>query len=375
MTKANHRANVVRLGEPRVHTNADALELFDIEGYQVVTKKGQFKAGDLGVYIQPDSVVPQTDSFKFIWEHSIGIDGTVPERRRRITVRKFRGEYSEGLLMSMDDFPGLLALSGGEGDDVSEILHITHYDPDAGKENTTGSNEAGPRKYKRYPRSLKGWFFWLLYYVFRYNANGNHHGYETEQGPGIPVYDVEAYKNFKSVLQPGELVHVTEKIHGSNARYTFRDGHMYAGSRTQWKNENSTCIWRKALAQRPDIEEWCKAYEGYVLYGEVVPTQGNGFTYGTDKDEIDFYAFDVLTPEDTWVWPGNLGFAWTVPILYSGSYDEALLKMADGNSLVPGAKHIREGIVIRAINQRHVRGLNKVQLKVISNKFLEKDSK
>jgi len=36
--KANHQANIVRLGDPRVHTNADTLELFDIGGYQVVAK-------------------------------------------------------------------------------------------------------------------------------------------------------------------------------------------------------------------------------------------------------------------------------------------------------------------------------------------------
>src|ERR1019366_5290192 len=101
MNKANHQANIVRLGEPRVHTNADSLELFDIGEYQVVTKKGNFKAGDLGVYIQPDSVVPQTMPFKFIWEpyattlehteEGYGVCWTdVPEKRRRITVRKFR---------------------------------------------------------------------------------------------------------------------------------------------------------------------------------------------------------------------------------------------------------------------------------------------
>lgn len=42
--------------------------------------------------------------------------------------------------------------------------------------------------------------------------------------------------------------------------------------------------------------------------------------------------------------------------------------MADGSSLVPGAKHIREGVVIR-------RKDNGVTLKVVSNTFLEKDSK
>ena len=65
--KSDHQVNIVRLCEPRVHTNADTLELFDIGGYQVVTKKGQFKEGDLAVYVQPDSVVPQTEAFRFIW--------------------------------------------------------------------------------------------------------------------------------------------------------------------------------------------------------------------------------------------------------------------------------------------------------------------
>lgn len=393
--KSNHRVNIVRLGEPRVHTNADKLELWDIEGYQVVSQKGQFKAGELAVYVQPDSVVPQTEPFKFIWEpyltlHKSELDGAtvegdydpVPERRRRITVRKFRGEWSEGLLLPITDFSGGLQhepkLNYGwlkEGDDVSEVLGITHWDPEIA-ENTKGDNEVGPRRYKKFPRSLKGWFYWLLYHVLGYNPNGNHHGFGTEQGPGFPVYDVEALKNFKNVLQPGELVHVTEKIHGSNARYVFIKGHMYVGSRTQWKAASSNCVWRKALTQHPEIEEWCIANEGAVLYGEVVPTQGAGFNYGHTEGAVGFFAFDVLLPDGSWDWPGNQGFGLNVPVVRANvPYSDELLKLADGSTLVPGAKHIREGVVIRALNQRHVRGLNRVQLKVVSNAFLEKDSK
>ena len=135
------------------------MNCFDIGEYQVVTKKGNFKAGDLGVYIQPDSVVPQTEPFKFIWEAYVGLDGTVPEKRRRITVRKFRGEWSEGLLLPIADFPVFVQDTVSfsqpvyvircpgtdtwldyeqnvikEGRDVSDLLGITHYDPDAGKE-------------------------------------------------------------------------------------------------------------------------------------------------------------------------------------------------------------------------------------------------
>src|ERR1700722_9493093 len=104
MKKANHQANIFRITEIKEHTNADSLEIIPIGEYQVVSRKGQFHVGALGVYIFPDSVVPQTDPFRFIWEPHVKLDGTVSEKRRRITVRKFRKEWSEGLLLPVSDF-------------------------------------------------------------------------------------------------------------------------------------------------------------------------------------------------------------------------------------------------------------------------------
>src|SRR6185369_9156300 len=110
--------------------------------YQVVVRKGQFKIGDLGVYVQPDSIVPQIDAFSFVWadflkEHPEVPPNDVPERRRRVTVRRFRKEYSEGLLLPISDFGfnldpqgkyvGLAYTNVKEGDDVSELLGITHW--------------------------------------------------------------------------------------------------------------------------------------------------------------------------------------------------------------------------------------------------------
>jgi len=377
--KSNHRVNIVRLGAPRVHTNADSLELFDIGGYQVVTKKAQFKEGDLAVYIQPDSVVPQSEAFKFIWENYVGLDGTVPERRRRITVRAFRKEWSEGLLMPLTDFlfninsNGQFEGLGGtvlhEGDDVSDMLGITHYDPDAGRESTVAETANAPRR--RYPKTLRGWFWFVLY---KLGFKGSQKNLAQEVAFNYPVYDVEALKNFKDVLQPGESVHVTEKIHGSNARFVVVDGLLYAGSRTQWKQRGPN-VWWKAVEQHPEIEEWCTQNQGHVLYGEVVPTQGKGFDYGYSDGNVGFFGFDVLTPAGDWVWPGNLGFPLLVPVVSIEEFGPDTLKHADGRSLVPGVKHIREGVVIRALKDRSVRGLGRVHLKVVSNAFLEKDNK
>ena len=375
--KSNHQVNIVRLGPPRVHTNADSLELFDIpnSGYQVVVKKGQFKAGELAVYVQPDSVVPQTEPFKFIWGDYVGLDGTVPDKRRRITVRAFRKEWSEGLLMPLAEVlpcnDRCVGWDYQEGTDVSDLLGITHYDPDAGRESTQADTANAPAR--RYPKTLRGWF-WFILYKLGIAGRSARQNLALDVAFDYPVYDVEALKNFKNVLQPGEQVHVTEKIHGSNARFVFVEGTMYAGSRTQWKQKGSN-VWWKAVEQHPEIEEWCRSYEGWVLYGEVCPTQGKNFSYGFSDGEVGFFAFDVLTPTGQWLWPGNTGFASTVPVVYVGAFDDTVLGLADGQTLVPNVKQLREGIVIRALDTRHVPRLGRAHLKVVSNAFLQKDSK
>lgn len=432
--KSNHRANIVRITELLPHTNADSLELIKIGGYQVVTRKGQFQVGDLGVYIQPDSIVPQTEPFRFIWgayaegpelcQHDVSVLKTgdrvceicskcsatlvngmtpVPERRRRITVRKFRGEWSEGLLLPVSDFHPGAAKDGEtgktlwsfdkssgqfwqEGDDVSDTLGITHYDPDAGKEteSTRGVNESGPGSLRRFPKSLKGWFY-LILHKLGIRVNGATSGYDREKGITVPVYDVEAFKNHVDAFTPGEMVEVTEKIHGSNARYCYLRGKMYVGSRTLWKSEKSKCVWRKALEQNEWIYNWCKDHEGHVLYGEVTPTQKSKnytYNYGGEDGEVKFFVFDILKPDRTWASLGEyadldpnyeINF---VPGLYSGPFDlDAIKKFVDGNSTVPGAKHIREGVVIRPYVGRHVVGLGRLQLKIVSNVFLDKDTK
>jgi hypothetical protein len=395
--KANHQANIVRLGEPRAHTNADSLELFDIGEYQVVTKKGNFKAGDLGVYIQPDSVVPQTEPFKFIWEAYVGLDGTVPEKRRRITVRKFRGEWSEGLLLPVSDFSEFDNDSPEVtvNNDVSELLSITHYDPDKGKESAADVETF--KKRRKYPRSLKGWWYLILHKLGIYTSGGQNNGFDNEDGVDMPVFDVDALKHYKDAFDPEEIVEVTEKIHGSNARFVFRDEHMFAGSRTQWKSENANCIWRNVLRVQPWIEVWCRANPGYGLYGEICPTQGEKFQYGSAEPHL--FVFDIRTPEGKWlgreemVGPYTTGVVndesratilchgeqpntsvvkW-VPVLWVGPYKDIPWELVDGKSAVDG-KTMREGFVIRPVKERHVRGLGRLILKVVSNKFLEKDN-
>ena len=393
---SNHSVPVVRITEIQPHPNADRLEIVYVLGYQAISLKGQFQVGDLAIYIPPDSIVPEREEFSFVWERDGGgqprnlVPGEpVPEKYRRVTAKKLRKEWSEGLLMPISiahDLPSGKFLA--EGDDVVERLGIEHWNPPEDQEE---DREASIRQSKTRPRSLKGWFYFIKNWSVRiltlgyYDPWGNCGG-SNEKAPKNtpPVYDVENFKHHKDVFVEGEEVVVTEKIHGSNARYLFvknalwETGHLYAGSRKLWKSPTSSNIWRDVLAFNPEITRWLTDNPGYTLYGEVVPTQG-GFEYGHKKIEPWLYVFDILTPKGDWLAytdarPMTAGYSidW-VPLLYMGPYNfEKIESLVDGPTKT-GGSNIREGVVIKTNPERHARGLGRVQLKIVSNKYLEKE--
>jgi hypothetical protein len=389
MSNSTHRVNVVKIEEILPHSNADTLGIVYIGGYQCVVKKDAYKVGDLALYIQPDTIVPVHPAFAFLWADREFADGTIPERLRRITVRKFRGNWSEGLLMPLVEFEELLipmaARDGrlpsvAEGDDVAELLGFSHY------EEPEPAPQMHGKQYKVLPKSLRGWFWYILAKLHIYRPTV--YGADCCKAPKqfSPVYDVEGFKNYPRTFVEGEEVFVTEKIHGSNGRYQFgsADQKMHVGSHNYWKSEKSTCIWRRALAQNPWLSEFCTQHPDHTVYLEVVPTQ-KGYTYGCTGDETKAFVFDVLRPDGTWVDKRDLygmdplGLGQHLVPLLNGhckafNLDE-IKTLVEGPSTVPGAKHLREGIVISSATERTVRGLGRAQLKLKSMKFLESEGK
>lgn len=386
-----HETKIIRVNEIRKHPNADTLGLVDVGGYQVVVKLGEYAVGDLAVYVQPDSIVPCHRAFAFVWNDQT-FEGEIPEKKRRVTVRRFRKEWSEGLLMSLASV-GLTDKKGAplfeEGADVANILGITHYNPpEPGEFVPTQSS----KQYKVWPKSLKGWAHFLSYWMTfgLYNPSGSTHGFGNERPPKNtpPMYDVETFKNYANTFVEGEPVVVTEKIHGSNARYVAEKTRnwygkeivkFYAGSRKLWKSSGSSNVWRKAAEANPGIEKFCRTNPGFVLYGEATPTQ-KGFDYGALTEVPRFFLFDVRFPDGYWMdYISAIGIAVTynietVPELYIGPYNfTEIANFVDGRTAVPGAKHIREGVVIRSLEEREVRGLGRAQLKIVSNAYYEKN--
>jgi RNA ligase (TIGR02306 family) len=124
-------ATVQKIREILPHNNADALEIAKVLGWQVVVKKGEFKAGDLCVYICIDSAVPETSTFEFL-----------RNKHFRIKPIRLRGEESAGICFPLSILPNYLPANDEpydvprfganipiiEGTDVSDTLAITHYE-------------------------------------------------------------------------------------------------------------------------------------------------------------------------------------------------------------------------------------------------------
>lgn len=340
------------------HPNADQLSLVKVKGFTVVVRTEDWKDGQLGCYIPPDSLVP-VDKPEFAWLRK---DRT----HERIRVKKLRGVHSQGLLVP--------APEGAEvGDDLAESLGVTHYEPPP------------PRECRPSMSSF------------------------ACAGPGYPypVYDVENYRNFPDAFKDESvedcLFVVTEKIHGCNARYVYRDGKMHVGSRNRWTAppcdgketfwqqvkrflfrrpkplRTPENVWWRVLRENPEIEDWCRENPGVCLYAEIFGPGVQDLDYGMRGPT--FRVFDAFSDEHGW-----RDFAWLeiyvlprlpmVPSLNILWAEEARLdqveKYAEGQSML-GGDHPREGCVIRSRQVRYVRGLGRAIVKVIGNGYLERE--
>ena len=224
-------------------------------------------------------------------------------------------------------------------------------------------------------------------------------------------YDVDSLQRYYHVFVPTEPVYISEKIHGANSRFCYRDGQMYCGSRGEWKKEFPTYdhikledlieklgeergneiynkiknkpitknMWWQIADKYPQIIDFCKNNQDCVLYGEAYG-QVQNLKYGTKPGEVRFAAFDILKGFD-WI---NANESRTileahnipqVPLIDNNyMFDlEKLIALAEGQSLIPGANHIREGIVVKPVTERRHADVGRVCLKIVSSKFLEKD--
>lgn len=100
---------------------ADKIERAKVLGWDCVIKKGEFKEGELIVYIEIDSILPFNPWTDFLR------DKNRPTKPIRLRTVKMKGQISQGLVISCSQLPADCAIE--EGKDVTAILGIIKYEP------------------------------------------------------------------------------------------------------------------------------------------------------------------------------------------------------------------------------------------------------
>ncbi len=107
-------ASIQKISFVEKHPNADLLDVIQVLGYKCIVKRGAFNVGDLVVFIEPDSILPDKPWAAFYKSKS-----------NRVRAVKLRSVWSFGIVESITnvDLTGDLI----EGQDVTDLLGVTKY--------------------------------------------------------------------------------------------------------------------------------------------------------------------------------------------------------------------------------------------------------
>lgn len=327
-------ATIRKIDDLRPIEGADAIECAIVGGWKVVAQKGLYQIGDLAVYFEIDSWIPNTIApFLTKGKDPREFEGIKGERLK--TVR-LRGQLSQGLLMPLAEIMKIedaATLYIEEGADITEFLNIKKW------EKPINAQLAGV---------CKGNFPTL-----------------------IPKTDQERAQNLKKEIEAaqGLVFEVTEKLEGSSMTVYRIDGEFGVCSRNMdLKRDENNSFWKVAIEQ--DIENKMSFSDNFAIQGELVGPGVQGNIYKLSK--LEFRVFDIydikegayMNPSDRQDIIERMGLT-HVPILddyfiLNDSIDD-LLTLAEGKSRLADVE--REGIVFKQVD-------GGMTFKAISNKYL-----
>jgi RNA ligase (TIGR02306 family) len=344
MENVNSCCYVAKINEIKPIEGADNIEQAIVGGWSCIVKKGLHEVENLVVIATTDAVLPLELSDK------LGVTNYLRNGGRVRTV-KLRGVYSECLVICEIEMRK-------EGDDMMDYFKIHKYEP--------------PVKQIQLASGRK----------IRWKDNQNFHIY----------YKFPNLKNVPGMFTTEDVVEITRKIHGTNARYgivkkgklslwdrvrklfgnKWVEYEFVVGSHNTEKGSDSngfydTNVWYE-IADKYDIKNKLWNYvksvdkpidltlggvgNGIILYGEIYGAGiQKGYDYGLKK--IKFAGFDVkengeyLSPINTKLVIKHILELPYVEQLYFGHWSQDIQDKFTFNNFIPGTKTPEEGIVIK----------------------------
>ena len=232
---------VVKIDDIKPIEGRDKVECAVVGGWTIMTRKGQFNPGDLGIYFEIDSKTPETEPFLFL-----------APKHYCIKTQKYKTPtghfYSQGLLMTAEDFgwcpynelgdipisysKAIVDQDGNEyreGDFLTEKLGVTYAVAEDNKRKAKNNPDAKinaalarhPKFAKKYGKIVKKnkflrWFFTLIWGKKKDSRNWIE---------GVPKTDEERIENRVWTLEDKTKEWIaTEKIDGTSTTFYLSRG-------------------------------------------------------------------------------------------------------------------------------------------------------
>ena len=270
--------------------NADAIEKAEVLGWELVVKKGEFKVGDRCVYVEIDSILPPLPPFEFLRPKNF-----------RIKTVKLRSQISQGIafpisvLKEVDPSFDISNLKIGQ--DVSEALKITKYDPEA-------ELDVEVEQEKKFWLSNKlSYLKWKLF------------GQKPIKRGQFPIdvpktEEVRVQKMGRALAEhTDEPAYITEKLEGTSSTFVYRTGGNWLAK--LFKQDGSFQVCSRNLIvfnsqnnkKRPhhliDIADKYKIYKSMrqlnrnlAVQGEVIGPKIQGNIYKLNS--LEFRVFSIF---------------------------------------------------------------------------------
>lgn len=269
-------ATVQRIDSLEPIDGKDRIELAHIQGWNVIVRKGEFEEGDLCVYIEIDTILPEVPVFQFMEKHKY--------RVRTVTMG---GIKSQGLALPLSIVHEVSTELGNEmpvaegwhrekegvvrdvvleiGYDVTQALSIEKYE-------------------KPIPANMKG------------EAAGTFPSFVPKTDEPRIQSRVKWLNKYKGVK-----VYVAEKLDGTSATYIYKNGELRACSRNwELQHDSNNVYWK--VAEQMNLEAKLKG-NGYKQLSRNVVLQGEIVGEGIGKNPYKlrgqhFYLFQIYSIDE-----------------------------------------------------------------------------
>lgn len=343
-----------RISEIYPIDGADNIELAQVLGWKVIVKKSEFKIGDLCVFFEIDSKLPEADWSEFMRSKNFKV--------KTMKLNKFN-VISQGLALPIKNFL-TLHIPEKELIDLTDELGVTYYEVEDNARKADVLLDNVKFKKKRIWKFLMkyNWFRKILFYFLSRKE-------KQEMFPSfISKTDEERIENQPFRLKDNITQYVlTEKLDGTSCTYGMKrikknKFKFFVCSRNKNIQKDDTSIYWQ-LNKKYQIENVLRTYleensnENWIyIQGEGLAPKVQGNPY--KLQEPDLYLFNLVTSSsgrnssyDGKSFAEKNKMKW-VPILGVSVLPcdmEELKQQAVGYSVL-NENTIREGIVYRTLD-------------------------